>query len=106
MLQLVSSSGLIPHCTTPFPKMKGLITWKFTTRSLIAIFCIHFLGKVYDNDIFLTAPNEPSLYCIADVVFVIAEEAFGIGQRPLGFVHDQISFSTRPLGFTPPYELG
>src|SRR6266498_4506028 len=80
MLQFVSSSGLSPHLTTCFPKINGLSTWKFTTRSLTEALRIKFLGTEYEREIFLITQNEPSLYCIAEVKLVTPE--LGIGHSP------------------------
>src|SRR5690606_8925657 len=103
--QLVSSSGFRPICTMSPPKMKGFNTWTFSVKFFIDTRCSQVAGTSYAREIFLTTPNDPLWYCMAAVMFSTSPK-FGICQRPLGLSHDHTSFSTRPLGQTPPYELG
>src|SRR6478735_5636941 len=101
ILQLVSSSGLIPHFTTPGPNMNGFSTWIFIVRSFTPIFLNIDLDHEYEREIFLITQNDPSLYCMADVIFSTFPE-FGIGHLALVFVHDHTLFSTLPFGLVPP----
>src|SRR5690606_40793234 len=99
--QLVSSSGLRPSFTISPPKMNGFNTCTLRLRSFTNMRCNQSEGTVEVSDIFRTTAKDPSLYCMAAVIFSTLPK-FGMGQRPPGLSHDHTSFSTRPLGHTPP----